>query len=88
MSTATFPKPSPLPSLFACPSVNFLLGPFLSKKTWLALDLAVSLASGSRWLGYLILPLPKGEPVPSEPHWATTREAGGERRAQGISQRE
>lgn len=38
----------PLP-FFERPSVNFLLGPFLSKKTWLALDLAVSLASGSRW---------------------------------------
>jgi len=39
-----------LPGLFVCPSVNFLLGPLFSKKTWLGIDLAVSLAASGRWL--------------------------------------
>jgi len=36
--------------IFAYPSVNFLLGPLFSKKSWLGLDLAVSLAASGRWL--------------------------------------
>jgi hypothetical protein len=56
MSTTSFSASSVHPSLFACPSVNFLLGPLFSKKTWLALDLAVSLAAGNRWPALLLHP--------------------------------
>ena len=38
--------------LFGRPSLNFILGTFGSKKTWLGLDLAVSVATGKPWLGY------------------------------------
>jgi hypothetical protein len=41
-----------LNNLFARPSLNVLLGPLGSKKTWLALDLAASVASGGGWLGF------------------------------------
>jgi hypothetical protein len=44
------PKPQ-IETLFPRPSVNFLLGPYASKKTWLALDLAISIAAGHPWLG-------------------------------------
>lgn len=41
-----------LSGLFTRPSLNFLLGPLWSKKTWVALDLAVSCALGrDGWLG-------------------------------------
>jgi hypothetical protein len=38
-------------ALLPRPSLSFLLGPWSSKKTWLALDLAVCTASGHPWLG-------------------------------------
>jgi hypothetical protein len=41
-----------LDNLFARPSLNVILGPLGSKKTWLALDLAASVASGRGWLGF------------------------------------
>lgn len=41
-----------LHGLFNRPSLNFILGTPGSKKTWLALDLAVSVALGRGWLGY------------------------------------
>ncbi len=39
-------------ALFPRPSLNFILGTFGSKKTWLALDLAVSVALGRGWLDF------------------------------------
>ena len=41
-----------LENLFRSPSVNFILSTLGSKKTWLALDLAVSVTNGCGWLGY------------------------------------
>lgn len=46
--------PSLLPGFLARPSVNFLLGPYASQKTWLALDLAISIAAGHLWLGLAV----------------------------------
>lgn len=47
--------------LFTRPSLNFLLGPLGSKKTWLALDLAISAAMGADWFGYQIIASEKEE---------------------------
>ncbi len=44
------------PALFTRPSLNFLLGTPGSRKTWLAIDLAVCLATGQPWLDNRILP--------------------------------
>lgn len=40
--------------LFTRPSLNMLVGAPGAKKTWLALDLAVSVASGQPWLGHSV----------------------------------
>jgi hypothetical protein len=52
-------------ALFPRSGLTFLLGPWSSKKTWLALDLAVCTASGQPWLGHpqpvAPFPLVKGE---------------------------
>ncbi len=41
-----------LDNLFVRPSLNVLLGPLGSKKTWLGLDLAASVAADGSWLGF------------------------------------
>jgi hypothetical protein len=41
-----------VPGLFARPSLNILVGDPGSKKTYLAMDLAVCVANGSPWLGF------------------------------------
>jgi hypothetical protein len=47
-----------LRGLLARPGLNVFLGPLSSKKTWLALDLAVSVALGRGWLGLSGPPAP------------------------------
>ncbi|MEX1275504.1 MAG: AAA family ATPase [Bacteroidota bacterium] len=44
--------------LFAQPSLNLLVGDPGSKKTFLAIDLAVSVAMGKPWLGHAVNPCP------------------------------
>lgn len=46
--------------VFTRPSLNLLVGAPGAKKTWLALDLAVSVASGQDWLGHSTTHIPVG----------------------------
>lgn len=49
---------STVEGIFSRPSLNLLVGAPGAKKTWLALDLAVSVASGEPWVGHQTKPMP------------------------------